>query len=209
MSARTAPLTIALTGGIASGKSAAAAFFAELGVPVFDTDQIARDVVEPGTPALAQLVAVFGADILDSTGRLDRAGMRERVFKDAGQRKQLEAITHPAIRAELARRARGAAGPYQIHVIPLLVEGGRASAYERVLVIDVPQEQQLQRLMARDAATSEQAHRILAVQASREQRLALADDVISNTGSLEELRRQVQLLHRGYLRLAAGQPPVA
>lgn len=196
-------LLIALTGGIASGKSAAATFFSDLGVPVFDTDQIARDVVEPGTPALAQLVAEFGADILDATGRMDRARMRERVFNDPGQRRRLEAITHPAIRAELARRAQQADGPYQIHVIPLLAEGGRAAAYDRVLVVDAPEAQQLRRLMARDASSEEQARRILAVQATRQQRLAIADDVIENTGTLEDLRQQVHSLHRSYEQMAA------
>lgn len=196
-------LLIALTGGIASGKSAAATFFSDLGVPVFDTDQIARDVVEPGTPALAQLVAEFGADILDATGRMDRARMRERVFNDPGQRRRLEAITHPAIRAELARRAQQADGSYQIHVIPLLAEGGRAAAYDRVLVVDAPEAQQLRRLMARDASSEEQARRILAVQATRQQRLAIADDVIENTGTLEDLRRQVHSLHRSYEQMAA------
>ncbi|AMN47814.1 dephospho-CoA kinase [Steroidobacter denitrificans] len=201
------PLLIALTGGIASGKSAAADFFSDLGVPVFDTDQIARDVVEPGSPALARIVAEFGADVLDAAGRMDRARMRERVFNDPEQRKRLEAITHPAIRTELARRAQQADGPYQIHVIPLLVEGGRAGAYDRVLVVDAPEEQQLRRLMARDASSEEQARRILAVQATRRQRLAIADDVIENTGTLEDLRRQVHSLHQDYLHMAARRTP--
>ena len=169
---------------------------------MLDTDQIARDVVEPGTPALTQIVAEFGAEILDASGRLDRARMRERVFKDAAQRKRLEAITHPAIRAELAQRADAAGGAYQIHVIPLLVEGGRATAYDRVLVVDCPEEDQVKRLMARDRADAEQAHRILEAQATREQRLAVADDVIVNTGTLDDLQRFVETLHRNYSELA-------
>ena len=196
------PLLIALTGGIASGKSAVADLFAKRGVPVLDTDRIARDVVEPGAPALAELVAQFGADILDASGRLDRARMRERVFQSPEQRKRLEAITHPAIRAELARRSAEAGGAYQIHVIPLLVEGGRADAYDRVLVVNVPEAQQLQRLMARDGASVEQARRILDAQATREQRLALADDVIVNTGALADLDGFVETLHRNYLLLS-------
>jgi len=196
------PLLIALTGGIASGKSAAADKFAQLGAPVLDTDQIARDVVEPGAATLAQLVAEFGADILDPSGRLDRAGMRERVFKDPSQRKRLEAITHPAIRAELARRSQEAGGAYQIHVIPLLVEGGRGDAYDRVLVVDCPEEDQLQRLMKRDGSSEAQARSILAAQATREQRLAAADDVIVNTGTLQDLQRAVETLHRNYEALA-------
>src|ERR671911_2284408 len=150
------PLLIALTGGIASGKTAVAELFAKLRVPVLDTDQIARDVVAPGAPALGQLVAEFGADILAADGSLDRARMRERVFGDPQQRRKLEAITHPAIRAELARRSAAAGGDYQIHVIPLLVETQRASAYDRVLVVDCPEGPQIARLMARDGASREQ-----------------------------------------------------
>jgi len=196
------PLLIALTGGIASGKSAVADMFAKLGVPVLDTDQIARDVVEPGTPTLAKLVAEFGSDILDASGRLDRARMRERVFSDPAQRKRLEAITHPAIRAELSARAARANGDYQIHVIPLLVEGGRGDAYDRVLVVDASEEDQLKRLMARDRSTLEQAQRILAAQASREDRLDAADDVIVNSGTIDELQEFVHTLHRNYALLA-------
>jgi len=195
-------LLIALTGGIASGKSAVAEEFAKLGVPVLDTDQIARDVVAPGTPALGQLVAEFGPEILDGNGRLDRAHMRERVFADPEQRRKLEAITHPAIRAELARRSAEAGGDYQIHVIPLLVETGRADAYDRVLVVDCPEEAQLQRLQARDGSSREQAEEILAAQVSREERLDAAHDVIENTGTLADLQRFVQTLHRNYELLA-------
>jgi dephospho-CoA kinase len=175
------PLLIALTGGIASGKTAVAELFAKLRVPVLDTDQIARDVVAHGAPALGQLVAEFGADILDADGSLDRARMRERVFRDPQQRRKLEAITHPAIRQELARRSAAAGGDYQVHAIPLLVETGRAEAYDRVLVVDCPEEVQIARLMARDGA---------------------AHDVIENTGTLEDLERFVQTLHRNYTLLA-------
>ncbi|MBC7984102.1 MAG: dephospho-CoA kinase [Candidatus Obscuribacterales bacterium] len=199
---RSIPLRIALTGGIASGKSAVAGEFAALGVPIFDTDQIARDVVEPGTPALAQLVATFGAEILDASGRMDRRRMRERVFADASQRQQLEAITHPAIREELARRASASHYPYQIHAIPLLVEGGRSDTFDRVLVVDCPEEAQLARVMQRDEIDAEQARRILAAQANRSQRLAVADDVIVNTGALADLRNKVRALHAQYLALA-------
>jgi dephospho-CoA kinase len=196
------PLLIALTGGIASGKSAVAEIFAQLGAPVLDTDQIARDVVEPGTPTLARLVAEFGSDILDANGRLDRARMRTRVFADPAQRKRLEAITHPAIREELAARAQRAQGPYQIHVIPLLIESGRADLYDRVLLVDASEEAQLKRLLARDGASEEQARQILAAQASREDRLDAADDVIVNTGTLQDLHQFVQTLHRNYTVLS-------
>lgn len=196
------PLLIALTGGIASGKTAVAELFAKLGVPVLDTDQIARDVVAPGMPALEQLVAEFGAEILDAQGKLDRARMRERVFSDPAQRRKLESITHPEIRAELARRSAAAGGDYQVHVIPLLVETGRADAYDRLLVVDCPQSAQIERLVARDGTSREQAEEILAAQVSREERLDAAHDVIENTGTLADLERFVQTLHRNYALLA-------
>lgn len=196
------PLLIALTGGIASGKSAVADLFVRLDVPVLDTDRIAREVVEPGTTTLAQLVSEFGEDILDASGRLDRGRMRERVFNDPAQRKKLEAITHPAIRTELAQQSADAGGLYQIHVIPLLVENGRGDLYDRVLLVDCPEEDQLRRLMARDGSDEQQAQRILAAQATREQRLDAADDVIVNTGTLDDLQRFVQTLHRNYALLA-------
>jgi len=198
-------LLIALTGGIASGKSAVADLFANLGVPVFDTDQIARDVVEPGTATLAQLIAAFGAEILDPSGRLDRARMRERVFGDPAQRELLESIMHPAIRAELSRRSAKLDGGYQIHVVPLLVESGRGNAYERVLLVDCPEEQQLTRLLARDGIDLALAQRILAAQAGRADRLAVADDVIVNTGTLADLQRFVLTLHRNYDLLAQNR----
>jgi dephospho-CoA kinase len=196
------PLLIALTGGIASGKSAVARLFENLGVPVLDTDQIARDVVEPGMPAFAQIVESFGREVLDAAGRLDRRRLRDRVFSDPVQRQLLESITHPAIRAELARRAVAAGGAYQVHVIPLLIEGGRNDMYDRVLVVDCPEEQQIERLMTRDQSSAEQAQSILAAQASREQRLAAADDVIVNTGTLADLEQFVLTLHQNYERLA-------
>lgn len=196
------PLLIALTGGIASGKTAVSDLFAALGVPVLDTDQIARDVVAPGMPALQALVKTFGSEILDSTGKLDRKRMRERVFAHPEERARLEAITHPAIREELAARAARAGGPYQVHVIPLLVEGSRADDYDRVLLVDCPEEDQIKRLVARDDTTVDQARAILAAQATREQRLAAADDVIVNTGTIEDLKRFVDTLHRNYLLLA-------
>jgi dephospho-CoA kinase len=199
------PLLIALTGGIASGKTAVAELFGKLGVPVLDTDQIARDVVAPGLPALGQLVAAFGADILDADGQLDRAQMRERVFGDPVQRRKLEAIMHPAIREELAQRSAAAGGDYQVHVIPLLVETGRAAAYDRVLVVDCPEQVQLARLMSRDGTSRQQAEEILAAQVSREERLNAAHDVIENTGTLADLEGFVQTLHRNYALLAQLQ----
>jgi len=205
MASSARPFLIALTGGIASGKTAVANEFTRLGVPVIDTDQITRDVQEPGTPTLARIAAEFGAAVLDSGGRLDRRRLRELVFADPTKRRQLEAITHPAIRAELAQRSATAGGEYQIHAIPLLVEGGRSSAYDRVLVVDCPEQLQLARLMQRDGVDETQARRALAAQATREQRLAIATEVIDNTGSLDDLRQRVRSLHADYLKLATQQ----
>ena len=196
------PFKVALTGGIASGKTAVANEFESLGAVVIDTDQIARDIVEPGSPALEKIVATFGPDVLDAGGRMDRKRMRDRVFANPAERQQLAAITHPAIRDELARRAAQLGGLYQIHVIPLLVEGGRGDAYDRVLVVDCPVELQLARLVRRDGNSEAQARQILAAQATRAQRLAAADDVLENTGTLNELRDEVRKLHTKYIALA-------
>ena len=197
-----APFRVALTGGIASGKSTVAELFAALGVPVIDTDVIARQVVEPGQPALAQVVAAFGEGVLDASGGLDRRRMRERIFADPGARHRLEAILHPVIRAEMARQSLAAAGPYQVLVIPLLTEGGRRDHVDRVLLVDAPEELQVRRLVTRDGVTHEQAQASLNAQAARAERLALADDVIQNTADVDELRKAVVALDGKYRRLA-------
>ena len=202
MSAR--PFRVALTGGIASGKSTVADLFAALGVPVIDTDVIAREVVEPGRPALAQVAEAFGADVLDPDGRLDRKRMRERIFSDPDARRRLEAILHPAIRAEMERQSQAAGGPYQVLVIPLLAEGGRRDHVDRVLLVDVPEELQIQRVMWRDGVSHGEAQASLNAQATRAQRLAMADDVLRNTGRVDDLREQVAKLHEQFLRLAAN-----
>ncbi len=178
------------------------ALFAALGVPVIDTDVIAREVVEPGQPALAEVVAAFGSGALDASGRIDRPRMRERIFADPDARRRLEDILHPAIRAEMARQSLAAKGPYQVLVIPLLAEGGRRDHVDRVLLVDAPEELQVQRLMTRDGVTREQAEASLGAQATRTARLALADDVISNTGAADELRTAVAGLDLKYRRLA-------
>jgi dephospho-CoA kinase len=198
------PFRVALTGGIASGKSTVADLFAALGVPVIDTDVIAREVVEPGRPALAQVVEAFGPGVLDAEGRLDRKRMREHIFADPGARGRLEAILHPAIRAEMERQSQAAVGPYQVLVIPLLAEGSRRDHVDRVLLVDVPEELQIQRVMWRDGVSHEQALASLNAQATRAQRLAMADDVLRNTGRVDDLREQVAKLHRQYLGLAAS-----
>jgi dephospho-CoA kinase len=198
------PYRVALTGGIASGKTMVAHLFAARGVPVIDTDVIARQVVEPGEPALAAVVDAFGAQVLGEDGRLDRRRMREHVFADAAARRRLESILHPAIRAEMERQSRAAGGPYQLLVIPLLVESGRRDHVDRVLVVDVPEVTQVERLVRRDASTREQAEAALRAQATRDARLAFADDVIENTGDLAALEAQVAALHRDYLRRAGA-----
>jgi dephospho-CoA kinase len=194
---------IGLTGGIASGKSAVAARFAEHGIPVIDADVIARQIVQPGSTVLATLRTTFGDEILDAGGALDRAAMRARVFGNAGARAKLESILHPVIRAQMNTQAQTAGGPYQIFAIPLLVETQAQSTVDRVLVVDCDRASQLKRLMARDDATQAQAQAILATQASREERLAIADDVLVNDSDLSSLRDKVDRLHEKYLDLAA------
>jgi dephospho-CoA kinase len=199
------PFRVALTGGIASGKTTVANLFAELGVPLIDTDVIARQVVEPGQPALAEVVKAFGPDVLDAEGRLDRRRMRERIFSDPTARQRLEAILHPAIRAEMERQSRAAGGPYQVLVIPLLTEGRRRDHVDRVLLVDVPEELQIQRLMMRDRVTHEQAEASLNAQATRAERLAMADDIVRNTGRVDDLREDITKLHAKYLEQAAAR----
>jgi len=199
------PYRVALTGGIASGKPTVANLFASLGAPVIDTDVIAREVVEPGQPALAQVVEAFGPGVLGPDGRLDRRRLRERIFTDAGARRRLESILHPAIRAAMERQSAAAGGLYQVLVIPLLTEGGRRDHVDRVLVVDVPEEVQVQRLVERDGVTREQALASLAAQATRAARLAIADDVLVNSGDVEALRPGVESLDRRYRELASAR----
>jgi dephospho-CoA kinase len=195
-------LRIGLTGGIASGKTTVAALFADRGATVIDTDRIARDVVEPGMPALAALVNALGGGILDEAGGLDRAGLRRRLFADATVRRSVEAILHPAILAELERRAARASGPYQVLVVPLLVDGRHEGLVDRVLVVDCPEETQIRRLMERDGEARADAIRMLASQVPREQRLAAADDVIENDGPPADLGPRVAALDRKYREMA-------
>ncbi len=193
---------VGLTGGIASGKSTVSKLFGALGVPIIDTDQIARDVVEPGQPPLEKLVERFGPSILTPDGHLDRPALRNIVFSDPKARADLEALTHPAIGQAVEALAAAAGGPYQILVIPLLVEKGLGSQLDRVLVVDCDEELQIKRLQARDGSTLEQARAILNAQASRTARLKAAQDVITNDGDMSILRDQVSTLHARYLELA-------
>lgn len=196
-------LRIGLTGGIASGKSIVTQRFSELKVPVIDADVVARRVVEPGEPGLDQVVRRFGPGVLDASGKLDRRALRELIFRDLGSRQALDAILHPLIRAAMELEAADAKGPYLVMAIPLLIESGRArERVNRVLVVDVDEAQQLKRLQARDFSSPEQARAILASQASREARLAAADDVLENNGSVADLRQAVDVLHEKYLHLA-------
>jgi dephospho-CoA kinase len=200
-------LRIGLTGGIASGKSTVAQRFAELGVPVIDADVAARNVVERGKPGLEQVVGRFGPGVRDANGNLDRPALRALIFSDFSSRQALDAILHPLIRADMEQQAATAKGPYLVMAIPLLIEGGRArDRVDRVLVVDVDEALQLQRVQARDGCSAEQARAILASQASREARLAAADDVLRNSGSVADLRQAVDRLHAKYLHLAQSSP---
>jgi dephospho-CoA kinase len=199
------PLRIGLTGGIASGKSTVADMFADLGVPVIDTDVIARDVVRPGQPALEEIREAFGAGVIAADGTLDRSAMRAIVFGDDAARRRLEAILHPKIREVTIGQAEAAGGAYQVIVVPLLVESSLRAFVDRVLVVDCDEEIQVARLLERDTESEQQARKILAAQSTRDERLAIADDVIENEGSLEDAREQVLALHRSYLREAAAR----
>jgi dephospho-CoA kinase len=196
---------IGLTGGIASGKTAVASAFESLGIVVADADIAAREAVAVGSEGLAEIVAAFGVDVLDADGALDRAAMRKRVFGDDAARKRLEAIIHPRVRETLARQCAQATSPYAIAAIPLLAEVGARTAYpwlQRILVVDVPVDVQRERLMRRDGIDAALVDRMIAAQATREQRLAVADDILVNTSSLEELQRHVAALDGRYRSLA-------
>lgn len=195
---------VALSGGIASGKSVVADMFAALGIPVIDTDLIAREVVQPGQPALDEIRDRFGEAVIDAAGNLDRRALRKLVFADESARLELEGMLHPRIGAETRRQSRAATGPYQIIVVPLLVGSPLTEFVDRVLIVDCDEELQLQRLLARDAETIEQAQRILAAQSSRKERLAIADDVIRNDRSLQDTRELVTALDEKYRHLATA-----
>lgn len=200
-------LVVGLTGGVASGKSAACERFAALGVPIIDADRIARDVVQPGEPALETLVAAFGDTILTPDGGLDRSAMRQRVFADDHDRRRLEAIIHPYVRERMRQQLAACTAAYVIMAVPLLLESHMTDMVHRVLVVDVPEEVQEQRLQQRDDATAEQARAMRRAQASRHERLQQADDVIDNTGSIAALNAAVDRLDRTYRALADSMSP--
>ncbi len=197
--------TIGLTGGVASGKSVVARCFQALGVAIVDADVVARDVVARGTDGLAAIVGAFGLTALDAEGNLDRAAMRRRVFEDDAARRQLEAIVHPRVRAVLHAASERADGPYVLVAIPLLAEGGGRDGYpwlDRILVVDVPRQLQITRLLQRDAVDEALASRMVATQADRFARLAIADDVLINTGTLDALTTHVAAFDAQYRALA-------
>ncbi len=195
-------LIIGLTGGICSGKSTVAALFSELGAPVFDADVIARELVEPGQPALQAIINLFGPEVLNDDGKLDRTRLRNRIFSHTQDRKQLEAILHPRIRERMATLTRDSNTAWCIQVIPLLIETGQLEDVDRVLVVDTSEAVQKKRLAQRDNSSTEQIKAILASQTDRQQRLQLADDVIRNDGTLDELRKQVVTMHHKYALLS-------
>lgn len=200
------PWVLGLTGGIGSGKSAAADRLAELGMEVVDADLASRWVVEPGQPALAALAEHFGDSILLATGNLDRAALRTRIFADSAQRVWVEQLLHPLIAKEIAQRLDAARSAYAVFVSPLMVESGQYRLADRLLVIDAPRELQVARTLRRDGTSQAQVEAILAAQATREARCALADDIILNDASLEALHAEVDRLHTVYLSLAGNRP---
>ncbi|WP_426700436.1 dephospho-CoA kinase [Rhodanobacter sp. Col0626] len=207
MSDRPHALVIALTGGVAAGKTAVARRFEALGAHVHDADVAAREVIEPGTAGLAAVVDAFGSELLDPAGRLDRPAMRQRVFADPTARRKLEAIIHPRVRQWLRDRTLAERGPYCLLAIPLLAENiDHYRWVDRVLLIDVPESVQVARLIARDNIDETLARRMLSQQASRTERLALADDVIENSGDESALDTAVAELHQRYLALATQRP---
>jgi dephospho-CoA kinase len=197
-------LVVGLTGGIGSGKSAAAEAFGKLGATVVDTDAIAHELTGPGGAAMAEVRRLFGDAMVDAAGAMDRKRMRELVFADAEKKQRLEALLHPMIRAESERRIAAAPGPYVVHVVPLLVESpGFRERYRRVLVVDCPEALQVARVRQRSGLAEDEVRRIIGAQIQMESRLAAADDVIDNSGSIAAMQQQVRRLHEKYLALAA------
>ncbi len=196
---------VGLTGGIGSGKTAASDRFASHGITVVDGDVVARQVVEPGTEALRKIIAKFGPGILQANGQLDRASLREWVFSQPDDRLWLEALLHPLIGEEVIAQLNAASSPYAVLVSPLLVDAGQTALCDRVLVVDVPEQVQIERTCRRDDNSEELVKQIIAAQTSRERRLAAATEVLDNTGTLEDLQRRVDELHERYLQLASAK----
>ncbi|CAI2401420.1 dephospho-CoA kinase [Serratia plymuthica] len=195
---------VALTGGIGSGKSTVAEAFARHGVEIVDADVIARQVVEPGTPALAAIAERFGNEMLLADGTLNRTALRQRIFSTPDEKRWLNQLLHPLIHQETQRQLAQVASPYALWVVPLLVENNLQARADRVLVVDVDSETQLARTITRDGINRQQAQNIVSAQATREQRLAAADDIIDNSGAAQGIEPFVAALHRRYLELAAS-----
>ena len=205
-SMNTTPIyTIILTGGIASGKSAVADCFSSLGIVVVDADLVAREVVEPGKEGYKAIQSQFGEDVFLNNGSLDRKKLRAVVFSDAEKRKQLEALLHPLIRTEMFVQISAAKSAYVVVDVPLYTENAMHYQANRVLVIDIPKSLQVSRLISRDHISEIEVNKILEVQSSREKRLELADDIIDNTGTMEQLAEQVKCLHENYLSQSIRQ----
>ena len=196
---------LGLTGGIGSGKSAAAQHFIDLGVPVVDADHASRWVVEPGRPALVKIAEHFGPGVLQADGPLDRAALRKLIFENAEERRWLEALLHPLIAEEIAHHLAQAQSPYAILVSPLLIESGQYAMTQRILVIDAPEHLQIERTLQRDQTSEQQVQAILKAQSSRQDRLSHADDVVVNDRDLAWLHGEVERLHHFYLTLRGGQ----
>ncbi|CAN1604584.1 dephospho-CoA kinase [Pseudomonas mediterranea] len=199
------PWILGLTGGIGSGKSAAAQHFIDLGVHVIDADHAARWVVEPGRPALAEIAEHFGPDVLQADGTLDRAALRKLIFENADERRWLEALLHPLIADEIAHHLAQARSSYAILVSPLLIESGQYAMTQRILVIDAPEQLQIERTLQRDRISEQQVQAILKAQSGRQDRLDHADDVVVNDRDLAWLHSEVERLHHFYLTLLGGQ----
>lgn len=199
------PLVIGVTGGIGSGKSTVCTAFSRYGIPVFDTDQVAREVVVPGSPGLAAVVAAFGTEVLAEDGTLDRAALRKIVFADSARRADLEAILHPRIRSRVQELIAQTTTPYCLLGIPLLVEHGNHSQVDRILVVDCSEAAQIARVMARDKLTEQEVTAIMRTQATRQERLDKADDVVINASELSAIQAQVKALHARYLALAENR----
>jgi len=195
-------LRVGLTGGIGSGKSTVAARFAALGVPIIDADLLAHELTRPGQPALAEIESAFGGAVLSPAGELDRGALRQRVFANTGARKRLEAILHPRIRTRMLERLAEIRGPYAVLVVPLLFEADQQDLADRVLVVDLPEPLQIERVQSRSGLDVATIRSIMASQTDRSTRLARADDVIDNSADTAALEPQIANMHRQYLALA-------
>jgi dephospho-CoA kinase len=197
-------LVVALTGGIGSGKSTVADRLTALGAGVIDTDLLSRELTASGNPVLEQIAGAFGRGILTPDGSLDRAGLRQLIFQNEGARKRLETILHPPIRTMMLARLASLNTPYAVLVIPLLFETGQQTTADRVLVVDIPEPIQIERVMRRNSLSRDEVERIIDTQITRRERLARADDLIDNSGDLGTLEPQIQRVHANYLRLSAS-----